>query len=102
MSGPHKSKSRTAGNKHTKVLKQPGSTQTSNHSVRTHTQVANTDTVPSTALLPTLDHLKANDSIQNAVAERLSEFQHLNSTGMSQKFKSQRGGVEVFVKQKAR
>ena len=31
-----------------------------------HTQVADTYTVPSTALLPALDHLKANDSIQKS------------------------------------
>ena len=42
------------------------------------------------------------DNIQKAVAERLSELQHLNSTGMSQKLKSQHGGVEVFVKHKAK
>ena len=62
-----------------------------------------TYTVPSIVSLPTLDHLKANDNIQKAVAERLSELQHLNSTGMSQKMKSQCGGqVEVFVKHRAK
>ena len=32
----------------------------------------------------------------------LSELQHLNSTGISQKLKSQCGGIEVFVKHKVR
>ena len=67
-----------------------------------HTNATYIHAVPSTVSLPTLDHLKANDSIQKAVAERLSELQPLNSTGMSQKIKSQRGGVEVFVKRKVR
>ena len=56
----------------------------------------------STIWLPTLDHLKTNDSIQKAVAERLSELQQLNLTGMSQKLKSQCGGVEVYVKHKTK
>ena len=67
------------------------STHPSSHSSRMHTQTSDT-----------LVHLKANNNIQQAVAERLSELQHLNSTGMSQKIRSQRGGVEVFVKQKVR
>ena len=94
--GTHKSKCRSARTKH-EVVKQSHSTLTSNHSERMHTNAADTHAVPSTVLLPTLDHLKANNSIQKAAAERLSELQHLNSTGMSQKIKSQRGGVEVFV-----
>ena len=101
-SGPHKSKSRSAGTKNTKVVSQSDSTHTGNHSTRTHTNVSDIHTVPSTASLPTLDHLKANDSMQKAVVERLSELQHLNSTGMSQKIKSQCGGVEVFVKHKTK
>ena len=98
--GSHKSKSRSAGTKQ-KVTKQSHSTLTSNHSEQTYTNATDIHAVPSTVSLPTLDHLKANDSIQKAVAERLSELQHLNSTGMSQKMKSQCGG-EVFVKQKVR
>ena len=74
----------------------------SNHSERTHTNATDTHTVLSTVSLPTLDHLKANDSIQKALAERLSAIQHLNLTGMSQKIKSQCGGVEVFVKKKVK
>ena len=101
-SGPHKSRSKSSGTKTTNVVKQSVSTQPSNHSGRMHTQMADTHTVPSTASLPTLDHLKANHNIQQAVAERLSELQHSNSTGISQKFRSQRRGVEVFVKQKVR
>ena len=45
--------------------------------------------------LPTLDHVKTKDSTQKAVAERVSELQHLNLTGMSQKIKSQHGVVKV-------
>ena len=101
-SGPHKSRSRSSGTKTTNVVSQSVSTHPSSHSGRMHTQMSDTHTVPSTASLPTLDHLKANNNIQQAVAERLSELQHLNSTGMSQKIRSQRGGVEVFVKQKVR
>ena len=65
-----------------------------------HTNATDTHAVPSNVLLPTLDHLKANNSIQKAAAERLSELQHLNSTGMSQKMKSQCGGVEVLLSKK--
>ena len=89
-SGPHKSKSRSAGIK-IKVVNQPA---------RTHTNVRDIHAVPSTVLLPTLGHLKANDTIQKAVVQRLSELQHLNSIGMSQKMKSQCAGV--FVKHKVR
>ena len=98
-SGPHKSRSRSSGTKTTNVVTQSVSTQPSNHSGKMHTQMSDTHTVSSTASLSTLDHLKANHNIQQA--ERLSELQHLNSTGTSQKFRSQRGGVEVFVKQKS-
>ena len=101
-SGPHKSRSRSSGTKTTNVVTQSVSTQPSSHSGRMHTQLPDTHTVPSTDSLPTLDHLKANNNIQQAVAERLSELQHLNSTVMSQKIRSQQGGVEVFVKQKVR
>ena len=72
------------------------------HSTRTHSKVTDTHTEPITVSLPTLDYLKANDSIQKAVMERLLEFQYMNSTGMSQKLKSQGGCVEVFVKHKVR
>ena len=84
--------------KNTKVVKQPDSTHIDNHSARTHANVTNIQAVPSTGSLPTLKYLKTNNSIQEAVADKLSEL-HLNSTGMPQKIKSQRGGqVEVFVK----
>ena len=81
---PHESKSKSVVTKHN-VMNQSHNTLTSNHSERTHTNATDTHTVPSTVLLPTLDHLKENDSIQKVVAERLSELQHLNLTGMSQK-----------------
>ena len=97
--GSHKSKSRSTGTKH-KVAKQSHSTLTSNHSEQIDTNATYTHAVTSTVLLPTLDHLKANGSVQKTVVERLSELKHLNSTGMSQKIKSQCGGVEVFIKQK--
>ena len=100
--GPHKFKSRSTGTKNNKVVNQSDSTHTSNHSARMHTNVTDTHTITSTVSLPTLDHLKKNDSIQKVVVERLSELQQLNSTGMSQKLKSQRGGVEVFVKHKTK
>ena len=58
-SGPHKSRSRTSGTKTTNVVTQSVSTQPSNHSGRMHTQMSDTHTVPSTASLPMLDHLKA-------------------------------------------
>ena len=85
-SGPHKSKSRSAVTKNTKVVQQSDSTHAGNHSARTHANVTDTHTVPSTVSLPTLDHLKANDNIQKAVVERLSELQQLNLRGMSQKW----------------
>ena len=100
-SGAHKSKSRSAETKN-KVIHQSDSTHAKNFSTGMHTKVTNTHTVPSAASLPTIDHLKANDSIQKVVSERLSELKHLNSTGMSQQLVSQRGGVEVFVKHKVR
>ena len=59
-SGPHKSKSRSAGTKNTKVVSQSDVTHTGNHSARMHINVTDTHTVPSTVLVPTLDHLKAN------------------------------------------
>ena len=102
ISGPHKSRSRSSGTKTANVVTQSVSTQPSNHSGRMHTQMSDTHTVPSTVSLTMLDHLKANNNIQQAVSERLSELQHLNSTGMSQKIRSQRGDVEDFVKQKVR
>ena len=71
-SGPHKSKSRSAVTKNTKV-------------VRMHAIVTNTHTVLSTVSLPILEHLRANYNIQKAVADRLLELQHLNSTCMSPK-----------------
>ena len=98
-SGPHKSRRRSSGTKTTNVVTQSISTHPSSHSGRMHTQLSDTHTVPSTVSFPTLDHLKANNNIQQAVAEKLSALQHLNSTGMSQKTRSQQGGVEVFVKQ---
>ena len=66
-SGTHKSKSRSAVTKDTKVVQQSDSTQSSNHSSRMHSNTTDTHT---------------NDNIQKAVADRLSELQHLNSTGM--------------------
>ena len=71
-SGPHKSKRRNAETKNTKVVQQSDSTHTGNHSARMHTNVTDTHTVPSTVSLPTLDHLKANENIQKAVAERFN------------------------------
>ena len=79
-------------------MKLSHSTLTSNHLPN----ATDTHTVPSTVSLPTLDYLKANDCFQKAVAERLSELQYLNSTGMSQKIKSQREGVEVPTKHKVK
>ena len=40
-----------------------------------HTNVVDTHTVPSTVSLPTLDYLKANNNIQKAVADGVSELQ---------------------------
>ena len=60
--------------KNTKVLKQSDSTHTDNHSARTHANVTKKQAVPSTGSLPTLEYLKTNDSIQKAVADRLSDF----------------------------
>ena len=77
-SGSHKSKSRSAGTKTIKVANQSDSTHTSNHSARMHTNITDIHTIASTVSLPTLDHLKTNDTIQKVVAERLSELQHLN------------------------
>ena len=105
--GPHKSSSRSTGAKH-KVLNKSDSTRTNTHSARMHTNVTGIHAVPSIFLLPTFYHFKvddsiqANENIQKIVDERLSELEHLNPTVVSQKFKSQRGGVEVFVKQKGR
>ena len=89
--------------KNTKVVRQSDSTHTNIDSARTNANVANTQAVPSNVSLPTLDHLRANDNIEKAVAVRLTELQHLNSIVIPQKIKSQRGGlVEVFVKHRAK
>ena len=66
--------------KNTKVVKQSGSTHTNNHSARMH---SNKQAVPSTGSLPSHEYLRTNDN--KVVADILSELQHLNSTGMSQK-----------------
>ena len=84
-SGPHKSKSRSAVTRDTKVMRQSDSTHPSNHSARRHSNTTDPHTGPSTVSLPTLDHLRTNDNIQKVVADRLLELQHLNSTGISQK-----------------
>ena len=84
-------------------MRQLDCTHTANHSARMHTNVTDTCTVPSTVSLPTLDYLKTYGNIQKVVVERLSKFQKLSSTGMSEKIKTQRGGqVEVFVKHRAK
>ena len=72
---PLKSNSRSAVTKNTKVVRQSDSTHTSNHSAAMHTNVTNIYAVPSTVSLPTLDRLRANDNIQKAVADRLTELQ---------------------------
>ena len=85
--------------RNTKVLNKSNNTHTTNHSEGMHTIAPSTHRVPSTVLIPTLEHLRAHDNMQKVVADRLAELQHLNLTAMPQNIKSQRvSQVEVFVK----
>ena len=52
--------------------------------------------------LPSLQTLRTEMQIQQQVEQRLKEITDLSATGMDNKLRSQRGGVEVFVKNKVR
>ena len=58
----------------------------------------------STAHIPSLEYIRANNQIQRSVEDRIKELQQLAKTGMSEnKIKSQRGGsVDVFVKHRVK
>ena len=58
----------------------------------------------STAHIPSLEYIRANNQIQCSVEERIKELQQLAKSGMSEnKIKSQRGGsVDVFVKNRVK
>ena len=61
---------------------------------------------PSTAIsqpaLPSLASMRSKMHIQQQVEQRLKEITELSTSGNENKLKSQRGGVEVFVKNKIR
>ena len=55
-----------------------------------------------TPTLPNLVELRQNATIQEQVQQRLEELTHLNTTRTDTKIKSQRGGVDILVKNRVR
>ena len=55
-----------------------------------------------TPTLPSLVELRQNATIQEQVQQRLEELTRLSATGIDAKIKSQRGGVDIFVKNRIR
>ena len=79
--------------------KQAQSVQTPVALTHGHTTV---DTNAVNEKIPTLESLKQNSYIQAQVEQRLKQIAAMSETGTENKIKSQRGGVEVMVKNRVK
>ena len=87
------------------LIKNNKKTKTSSPTKKSSSKSASVSSLPhpvTTPVLPNLVELRQNATIQEQVQQRLEELTRLNATGTDTKIKSQRGGVDIFVKNRVR